>query len=151
MAQAKIEVKFGDTFFSGEGDSAWLESQLDKILGSALNGTEGAVPDQDDGASKKPKSERSAPGSLASFLRAMKATTNQVRKFLATAHWLDVKGEGNLKTSLVTKALADNRQTKLTNPAHCLNQNVRKGYCEKRGKEFFVTEEGVNSLEPTVE
>jgi len=35
MAQAKIEVRIGNIFFSGEGDSKWLEAQLDKLLVAA--------------------------------------------------------------------------------------------------------------------
>lgn len=49
-------------------------------------------------------------------------------------------------TSDVTKALKDSNQTRLGNPSDSLNQNVTKGYCEKDGKEFYVTEEGKNSL-----
>jgi hypothetical protein len=153
MAQAKIDVKFGNISFSGEGDSAWLESQLDKLLASAFNGTEDAAPENHhDGAKKAPKIGGSAAGSLASFLKAKKATGNQVRKFLATACWLMLKGEDNLTTALVTKTLTESRQSKLTNPADCLNQNVRKGHCEKKGKNgFFVTDEGTSSLENAAE
>lgn len=152
MAQAKLEVKVGNICFSGEGDSAWLESQLDKLLATAFNGAEDSASEGHLGViTRTPKASTSA-GSLASFLKAKKATTNQVRKFLATARWLNLKGEESLTTALVTKALKDNKQTRLTNPADCLNQNVRKGYCEKQGKKgFFVTEEGVNSLETVTE
>ncbi|WP_321476621.1 hypothetical protein [uncultured Paludibaculum sp.] len=152
MAQAKIEVKFGNICFSGEGDSAWLESQLDKLLAAAVNGTEAPAAEVHHGAATRTGKAGAGAGSLAAFLKAQKATTNQVRKFLATACWLSLKGENNLTTALVTKSLTDNRQLKLTNPADCLNQNVRKGYCEKQGKKgFFVTEEGTNSLETVAE
>jgi hypothetical protein len=46
----------------------------------------------------------------------------------------------------ITKALSDNQQGKLGNPGDCLNKNVKKGFCEKEGKEFYVTEEGFTSL-----
>jgi hypothetical protein len=148
MAQAKIEVKVGNICFSGEGDSAWLESQLDKLLATAFNGTEDSSSEDHHGvATKTPKTGAGA-GSLASFLKAKKATTNQVRKFLATACWLNLKGEDHLTTALVTKTFRENRQSKLTNPADCLNKNVGKGHCEKQGKTgFFVTDEGTSSLE----
>jgi hypothetical protein len=84
-------------------------------------------------------------GPLATHLKAMGATTNQVSKFLATAIWLHDKGTAKLSTSDVTKALKDSSQSRLTNPAECLNKNVAKGYCEKDGKQFYVTEEGRNS------
>ena len=146
MAQAKIEVKIGNICFSGEGDSAWLESQFDKLLASAFDGAENSTLDNRQGEEgKAPRIHRSA-GSLASYLKLQKATRNQVRKFLATACWLNLKGESNLTTALVTKTLTKNRQSKLTNAAHCLNQNVNKGYCEKEGKGFFVTVEGTDSF-----
>jgi hypothetical protein len=69
-----------------------------------------------------------------------------VRKFLATACWLTAKGTERLTTGDITKALSDNRQGKLTNAAECLNNNVTKGFCEKEGKQFYVTEEGFTSL-----
>jgi hypothetical protein len=147
MAQAKIEVKVGNICFSGEGDSTWLGSQLDKVLATAFNGTEDSASEDYHGRAAKTPTNDTGAGSLASFLKAKKASTNQVVKFLATAYWLHKKGENSLTTALVTKALAVNRQSKLTNPAQCLNQNVGKGYCEKKGKGFFITEEGTNSLE----
>ncbi len=52
---------------------------------------------------------------------------------MATADWLRLKGETNLKTALVGKALSDNHQKKLGNPADCLNKSVAKGHCEKKG------------------
>lgn len=151
MAQAKIEVKVGNISFSGEGDSAWLESQLDKLLATAFNGTEDSPSEDHHEQPKAPKTGAGAAGSLASFLKAKKATTNQTRKFLATARWLNLKGESNLTTALVTKTLAENHQSKVGNPADCLNQNVRKGHCEKRNKGFFITEEGISSLETVAE
>ena len=83
---------------------------------------------------------------LPTFLKEKNANTVQVKKFLVTAVWLESKGANRIKTSDVTKALRDSNQTKLKNAADCLNQNVSKGYCEKDGKEFFVTEDGKNSL-----
>ncbi len=82
-------------------------------------------------------------GTLAAFLKAKGATSNQVRKFLSTAIWLhDRDKKDRLTTGDVTKALADNQQSRLSNASDCLNQNVGKGFCEKDGKGFYVTEEG---------
>ncbi|HUB78682.1 MAG TPA: hypothetical protein VMB03_07805 [Bryobacteraceae bacterium] len=154
MAQAKIEVRIGNISFSGEGDSKWLEAQLDKLLAATPKRIEDiASEDTIDGTTEAAKNGGAvAARSLASFLKAKKATSNQVRKFLATACWLTLKGAKDLTTATVTKTLTDSRQTKLTNPADCLNQNVRKGHCEKQGKNgFFVTDEGSSSLETAPE
>jgi len=51
-----------------------------------------------------------------------------------------------LTTGDVSKALKDSNQSRLGNPSQCLNDNVSKGYCEKDGKQFFVTQEGKVSL-----
>ena len=83
---------------------------------------------------------------LPAFLQEKNATTKQVKKFLATAVWLEAKGQSRLTTSDVTKALNDANQKRLGNPTDCLNQNVTKGYCEKDGKQFFVTDDGKSSL-----
>jgi hypothetical protein len=83
---------------------------------------------------------------LAKFLRDKNAANNQVRKFLATAVWLQAKGKNRLTTADVTRSLKESNQSRLSNPADCLNKNVSKGFCEKDGKEFFVTTEGLASL-----
>jgi len=69
-----------------------------------------------------------------------------VKRFLATADWIRLRGESELTTSKVSKALLDNHQKRLGNPADCLNQNVRKGHCEKKGDGFFITPEGFKEL-----
>ena len=83
---------------------------------------------------------------LATFLREKNASTIQNKKFLATAVWLEAKGNSRITTSDVTKALKDNSQKRLGNASDCLNQNVKQGYCEKDGKDFYVTQEGKESL-----
>lgn len=84
--------------------------------------------------------------SLASYLSAKQASSNQVKRFLATADWLRQKGTSELSTALVSKTLRDNHQSKLTNAAECLNKNAAKGFVEKDGKRFFITSEGLTSL-----
>lgn len=148
MSEAKLQIKIGELEFTGEGDKAWIEAQLNKIL-KAVPGIVAAKPagprhpaqptsdDQNQAAAAQP---------LASFLRDKGAATSQVRKFLATAVWLHAKGKNRLTTADVTRALKESNQSRLGNPADCLNKNVAKGHCEKDSKDFYVTTEGHASL-----
>src|ERR1019366_810849 len=78
-------------------------------------------------------------GSLASHIKAKKGDKNQNTRFLATAEWLSGRSEGPLTAKAVAQALSDHNQKRLANSADCLNQNVRKGYCEKRKDgSFFI-------------
>jgi hypothetical protein len=151
MADAKIQIKLGHIEFSGEGEQEWVAKQLDKIIAKADSlvklapasssegrGTEG---DKPMGADPKISSK-----TLPAFLSEKGAVRNQVRKFLATAVWLQAKGAKRITTGDVTKALKDSNQSRLGNPADTLNKNVAKGFCEKEGRQFFVTQEGMNSL-----
>jgi hypothetical protein len=83
---------------------------------------------------------------LASHLKAKGAESNQVKRFLATADWLRMRGNEKLSTSLVSKALTDNQQKRLGNPSDSLNKNVAKGHCEKNGDDFYITPEGLKAL-----
>jgi hypothetical protein len=151
MPEAKIEIKAGATEFSASGDEKWVGEQLDKFLENApklarISPTEptgGGNGGGNRGGTGKPISTSSGK-SLANHLKDRGATTSQVKKFLQTAVWLESKGKQRMTTRDVTNALKDAHQSRLGNPADCLNQNVTKGYCEKDGKEFFVTEEGRN-------
>lgn len=149
MADAKIEIKVGAVSFSGEGDSRWLSEQLDKMLEKipTLVKVAPSAPDGADGT-KHPSPQRTTiRTTLASFLRDKAALTQQVRKFLATAVWLhDQNSKLRLSTKDVGNALSASNQRRLNNAADCLNQNVKKGYCEKDGKEFFVTDDGRTEL-----
>lgn len=149
MSEVKIQFKLGSIEFSGEGEQDWISQQLDKILqqapqllliapssnaGTPANGTAGHNPmGADPAIAQQP---------LASFLKAKNAATTQVKKFLATAVWLEAKGKSRMGTADITKALKDANQTRLSNPADCLNQNIAKGHCEKDGAQFFVTVDG---------
>jgi len=149
MPNGKIEVKLGSFSFMGEGDENWLAKQMDKILEklnqlqkvSSMPSTEpnqsNQIDDQLDGLKEI---------TLASFLKEKNATKNQNRKFLATAIWLQKKGKSKLTTNDITKALSTSSQKKLTNPSESLNQNIKKGFCEKEGSQFYVTDEGIDSL-----
>jgi hypothetical protein len=145
MAQAKVELKVGSLSFSGEAEASWLEKQLDKLLEYAKNRSGSDSSDMEESESPKNSATGSQTGTgqpLGTYLKSRSANNNQTRKFLATAAWLSSKSKSDLRTADVTKALSDNRQNKLGNASQCLNENITKGYCEKRGKAFFVTEHG---------
>jgi hypothetical protein len=150
MTAAKVTITFGSLSFSGEGEENWLTSQLDKVLEKA----ETLAASGAGRASAHARAEDEARvgggdtdvGILASFLTRTQASTNQVRRFLATAEWLHRKGTKQLKTRDVTKALQDNHQKRLGNPADCLARLVGKGHADKIGSEFYVTDEGRASL-----
>jgi len=152
MSEAKIEIKIGEVRFSGEGDQEWLTKQLDKILAKAADLIKLAPAPQPSAqhnaltqhqAADPSNLSKIANQTLVAFLKSKNATTAQVDKFLATAIWVEAKENKNrIKTSDVSNALSKASQAKLNNPADKLNQNVGKGYCEKDGKDFFVTQEG---------
>jgi hypothetical protein len=145
MSEAKIEIKAGGAEFHATGDQDWVAEQLDKFLANAAKIATLPSVDQD-GGGKTPGGTKGdaaiANKPLATFLKERSATTSQVKKFLATAIWLDAKGRHRMTTGDVTNALKDANQTRLGNPADCLNKNVGKGLCEKDGNQFFVTEGG---------
>lgn len=85
--------------------------------------------------------------SLASYLKAKGAQAKQVRRFLATAAWLTGRGAKELTSGLIAKTLQEHQQSRLANPADCLNKNVSKGHCEKTKSGFFITPEGWAELE----
>lgn len=143
MAEGKIEIKVGEVSFTGEGSETWLATQLDKLI-KHLPELVNAVP-ADSGVPNKGGAGGGgkATGTLASYITSKKGSTSQARKFLATALWLQDGGNEHLTTNSVTKALDENKQGKLTNASQCLADNIKQGYCEKRGKrEFYVTDDG---------
>ncbi|MCI0696288.1 hypothetical protein L0337_30325 [candidate division KSB1 bacterium] len=154
MAEAKIQIKLGAIEFLGESDEKWVAGQLDKILTQAANLLKLAPATTAKTDSWKSNTEKSDGNSsefdtdvpLSTFLKNMNAGTNQVKRFLVTAIWLSGRGNSKPTTKDVANALKDSHQTKLTNPAESLNQNVKKGFCEKIGKQFFVTPNGFGSV-----
>ena len=145
---AKLDIKLGNLSFCGEGEQQWLTSQLEKLISAA--GVLSVVTSHPN-ARSTPQASSNADGSfqdsLATYLRAKSAEKNQVMRFLATADWLRRRGEENLASGLIARALADNHQSRLANPSDCLNQNVAKGFCEKKpGGGFFITPEGLRAL-----
>lgn len=159
MSDSKIQIKVGIVEFSGEGNQDWLANQLDKILekvpellkielfqpssGGGNEGTPGLI---SSGANNGAK-----PTNLVTFLRDKNATSNQTKKFLATAAFLQLNGKNSLSTNDVTRTLEDAKQGKINNPSLSLIGNTKKGYCEKKGKDFFVTPEGYTSLSISID
>ena len=146
MPDAKLSITVGSITFTGEGEEGWLATQLDKVLEKAPSLATARTPRGSATVDEEPQNDAEAPGTLAGFLTAAKAGSNQVTRFLATAEWLHRKGAERLKTAEVSKALQDNHQRRLGNPADSLAKNIAKGHCEKVGKEFFVTDDGRKSL-----
>lgn len=149
MTESKINIKIGHVEFSGEGNQEWLASQLDKILEKIpeLLKIELAAPEtppKGQGGKATPKGGNLS--TLATWLKDKSATTNQNKKFLATAAYLQLGGKERITTSEVTDSLKNNNQGKLGNASESLNQNVGKGHCEKDGKTFYVTPEGFKEL-----
>jgi hypothetical protein len=154
MGDAKINFSIGGISFSGEGEEAWLTNQLDKIIQKApeliklvpspSGTTEGTVSIASSEATKQDAAI--AVQTLPNFLKSKNAAKNQPQKFLATAIWLHAKGSNRLSTGDVTKGLKESNQARLGNPSDCLAQNITKGYIERDGKQFFVTNEGKASL-----
>jgi hypothetical protein len=154
MAEAKLRIKLGDLEFEGEGDSGWLSERLDTLIERApsLLHTANPAPPKTDTVIAEKQAPMEPDPSIASkplgtFLKEKKVGDNQTKKFLATAVWLESRGQSRLKTGDVTKALSDNNQSKLGNPSQCLADNVKQGYCERDKKQFYVTPQGKESLE----
>lgn len=147
MSQAKLAFQLGQISFSGEGSEDWVAKQLDHFLEKVpeLSGfAQSADPDPDPSSGQAPA--QANVGSLATYIKQKGGDKNQVKRFLITANWLRLKGEKNLKTALVSKALQDNQQKKLGNPSLCLSRNIGQGYCEKTPSGFYITPEGLDSL-----
>ncbi|MBI5921645.1 MAG: hypothetical protein HY847_08310 [Betaproteobacteria bacterium] len=156
MSEAKIEFKLGSIEFSGEGDKDWVSQQLDKIIQQAPKllaiapiPLPAAITSNDSASHSHqpmPADPAIASQPLATFLKGKTADKNQVKKFLATAVWLEAKGKTRISSADITAALKASNQTRIGNPALCLSRNISKGHCEKDGNQFFVTTDGKASL-----
>ncbi len=151
MGQSKIEIKIGIVEFTGEGEQEWLGQQLDKIIEKLpeLLKIELASPQASIGPSSESRNTESnpstgLPSNLSSYLREKNATSNQVNKFLVTAAFLQLGGKTRMSTTDVSNLLKSSNQSRLANASDALNKNVGKGFCEKDGGQFFVTQEGLD-------
>ena len=141
----KIRIKIDGVEVDYEGPEAFLDKKLCKLI-SDVSTLAKQAPVGSGASNLRENTERRTSSTLASFLKEKKANSHNDR-FLATAQWLHEKGLELIKTNDVTKALQDSKQKKLSNASECLNRNVHKGYCEKMGKGFFVTDEGREALD----
>lgn len=146
----KVKLRVGDVEIEYEGAEAFMIKKIPGLIEDLRQ--KGRPSNQvNDTSRQKVHSNGNAnggdPGTLAAFLSSKDAKGKQVKRFLATAEWLHQKGTDLILTSEVTAALKENRQNKIGNPADCLNKNVSRGFCEKDGKRFFVTDEGRKELE----
>jgi hypothetical protein len=146
MSVSKIQIKVGHVEFSGEGEQDWLSQELDKMLEKVpeLLKIEPVIPASEVPADK-PKIKQSL-GSLVTWLKEKNVGSNQVKKFLATASFLQINGKDRMTTADVSSALSKSNQGKLNNPSDKLLQNIGKGYCIREGNLFYVTPEGLNEL-----
>ena len=143
---ASVSFKIGQLEFAAEGDEAWVSEKLEFILNQSASAAAAATPAAEHSATSPNPGAGGPVASLASHIKKHGGSGNQVERFLATAHWLSLKGQKSLTTSDVSKALKDNHQSKLSNPSDCLNQNIGKGFCEKDGKSFYITPEGLEHI-----
>ena len=148
MSDASVQFELGSLKFSAQGSDVWIAKQLEFVVSKLPElGKVAAAPAPAIGETAQTTAKPTKPvGSLASYIKEKGGESNQVQRFLATADWVRLKGEKNLKTALVSKALQDNHQKKLSNPADSLNLNVSKGLCEKAADGFFITPEGLKAL-----
>ncbi len=144
--RGKIELNIGSISFSGEGEQSWLTEQVAMLIEAAKS--DQIIDSPTTGSPDNDREQRSTANisSLNSYLKSKGADNVQVQRFLATAGWLHHRGEEPLTSSLVSRALRDNQQKRLGNPADCLNQNVGRGFCEKTPDGFFITPEGWQQL-----
>lgn len=148
MADATLNFVLGGLEFSGTGSEDWLSKQLDKVIAAAPSLSELKLQPKASAAAAAPAGGEDAPftDSLASHIKAKGGDTNQMKRFMATADWLRRKGSATLTTAAITKALTENHQKKLANPADCLGKNVTKGFCEKSSGGFYITPDGLKDL-----
>ncbi len=151
MATAKVDIKIGALSFAGEGDTDWLAKQFDKLIQHAPALLQLGPPHDHEGSGgsgqgKVARHKLGEGGTLATFLTAKKATDRDNAKFLATAVWLHANGKDRLSIADVTKAMDEYKQGKIKNPTLVLQRYVKKGYCVGSGRDFYVTDEGTQSL-----
>lgn len=153
--ESKLQIKIGSIEFSGEGNQEWLSGELDKVLGKVpeLLKTSLAQPSKNghehhhvNGHESTKATVPQKMGTLATWLKDKSATTNQTRRFLATAAFIQLGGKDRVATGDVASLLKNSNQARLGNPSDALNKNVGKGYCEKDGSAFYITPEGFKEL-----
>lgn len=145
----KIRMKVGTVEVEYEGPEAFLKKELPGLV-THMSSVASQVPESGDSHHAEDGIRNGASngkvGTLAAFLKDAQVGKSATKRFLATAEWLHRKGNGELQTRDVTKALRENHQPRLGNASQCLINNVNGGYCEKHGRNFYVTDDGRASL-----
>src|SRR5436190_13811158 len=114
MSESKIQIKVGIVEFSGEGNQDWLATQLDKILEKVpellkielINSSNAGGGNSNNNAGVgSSNSQAGKPTNFPAFLKEKGATTNQTKKFLATAAFIQLGGKDRMTTSDVSTLL----------------------------------------------
>lgn len=134
----KVRIKIGDIEVEYEGPEDFLDKKLLDLINKLLKIAEQAPVT----LYAKPQGTREAIVPLASFIEKKSVKNPQWKRFLATSEWLHLKDLKRIEVKDVTKALRDNNQIRIGNPSDCLGINISKGYCERDGSKFYVTQEG---------
>ena len=145
----ELNIRLGKLEFAGKGQQAWLAEQLKTVVAAIPTMPAGDPEGPGERAGGDNSISSAAPkftASLASHIKSKGAEGNQLLRFLVTADWLRLRGTAPLTTAAVSKALTDNHQSRLANPADCLNKNVGKGFCEKINGGFYITPDGLKEL-----
>ena len=148
-SRSKVSLKIGQMEFSCEGSEEWVAERMALVFSEAGKLAKIAPPtnsSQSTAGNGTAASEEGPVGALATHLKEKSAEKSQNLRFLATSDWIRRKGKPVMSTSDVTGALKDNHQSRLGNAAECLSQNIKKGFCQKDGKGFFITPEGLKEL-----
>ncbi len=155
MLEAKLEIRVGAVCFIGEGSEGWLTQESEKLFakldGRKLDAGENIASAQGlpaaTAALYEAETHAKVEQTLATFLKHKEATSNQRRKFLATAPWLhDAQQKHRIATRDVTQALSANNQGRLSNASQNFIENTRAGWIVKEGNSFYVSEEGRGEL-----
>ncbi|HUV16143.1 MAG TPA: hypothetical protein VMW28_06230 [Pelolinea sp.] len=145
---AKLKIKYGLFELDYEGNTSYMVNHIPKLI-STLIASSDQIPStlKSENESASINLSNADIGTLAKFMND-RNISSQNDRFLTTALWITLKDcKSRLKTVDVTTALRINQQKKLGNASDCLNQNISKGYCEKDGSEFYITQEGKKYLE----
>ena len=150
MDTSKVSLKIGSIEFSCEGSEKWVAERMALVFDQAAKLAKIApAPEanpKNDGNVGDNRGDEKPVGALATHLKELGAEKSQTLRFLATADWLRRKGKPQMATGDVSKALKDNHQSRLGNASEALNRNIKSGFCQKEGKEFFITPEGLREL-----
>jgi hypothetical protein len=151
MADGSVDFTIGTIKFQCQGEQEWVSKQLgvlllnlDKITHYSPRTVGLDESNNDDNEHHQAKGKKGE--TLPTYLISVGAKSVQVKKFLATAYWLTLKGQDSLTTTDVNKAIKDASQNKLNNASECLAQNIKKGFCEREGESFKVVQTGIDSL-----